>query len=163
VTNRQHVGRVGVLVALSVVVSSCGVAGIGASDPDATRLTSWSESTAHSRAERDEWHDPQLRTRLVDTDEEREETIATLPSSVPTTEVERVRAVGLDESVIVLAVFAKCDETSRLVLDGGILRLVIESGDAKCAWAPVQVEAWSMPRENLPDPVGFRDQRGDPA
>ncbi|MDT0213772.1 hypothetical protein Q9R29_07710 [Rothia sp. ARF10] len=74
-----------------------------------------------------------------------------------------MRAVGLDASVFVLAVYNDCDETSSLVLDDGVLRLVVESGDAVCGWAPVQVEVWRVPRENLPDPVVFRDQRGNPA
>ena len=165
-TTSQRTGRVGVLVALGVVLSACGVAGIGSSDPDpdATRLAAWSEATAIDQAQREEWHDPQLRTRLVDTDEEREDAITTLPSSVPTAEVARVRAVGLDESVLVIAVFNRCTETSRLVLDDGALRLVIDRDEGSvCGWAPVQVEAWSASRANLPDPVVFRDQRGDPA
>lgn len=163
-TNPQRTGRAVVLVALGVVLSACGAAGIGSSDPDATRLTAWSEATATDQTQREEWHDPQLRTRLVDTDEEREDAITALPSSVPTAEVARVRAVGLDESVLVIAVYAKCTETSRLVLDDGVLRLVIDRDEGSvCGWAPVQVEAWSVPRENLPDPVVFRDQRGEPA
>lgn len=147
--------------------SGCGAGmlpGLPGDDPASRLVVTWSESTAHSRAVRDEWRDGQLHTRLVVDDTQRRDLLALLPSVVGPEERAPVEAVDLDEEVLVVGVYNKCTETSHIERDGSSLRLVIErEPDTNCGWAPLTVDVWAVEREGLPTPITLLDQEGRPA
>lgn len=60
--------------------------------------------------------------------------------------------VTLDEHVIVVAVWDRCQETSAVLHDGdGNLRFVVVPPDETvlCYWSPRQVEVWQIPLDVL--------------
>ncbi|MEO7269750.1 MAG: hypothetical protein ABIW49_11150 [Knoellia sp.] len=143
-------------------LSACGSAIFGSSEPASSLVISWSEGD--HRDLRQAPDHPRLSTRLLDTAEKRDEFLAALPASIPSAERSHVQAIDLASQIIVLGVYGKCSETSHLTLDGRVLRFVVERDeDVACAWAPMQVEVWSVARTNLPTPILVRDQKGDPA
>ncbi|KGN35126.1 hypothetical protein N798_04255 [Knoellia flava TL1] len=166
----RRTARVVPLLALAAAAASatagCGAGvlpGLTGGDPTSRLVVTWSESTAHSRADRDEWGDAQLRTRLVADDAQRRELLASLPSVVGPDERAPVEAVDLDEEVLVVGVYNKCTEKSHVERDGSSLRLVIErDSDTNCGWAPRTVDVWAVEREGLPTPITLRDQEGVP-
>ena len=142
-------------------VASCGSEFLGSSEPSSSLVISWSEGDHRDLGRAP--GDPTLRTRLVDTGEERDEILSALPPSIPSSERSRIEGIDLARQVIVLGVYAKCTETSHLTLEEDALRFVVERDeDTYCGWAPLQVEVWSVDRTDLPTPVLVRDQRGDP-
>lgn len=152
-------------VALLLTLAGCG-AGVGPFDqaePQSSLVVTWSEADHADLKANDAAH-PSLRTRLVDTAQAREKVLADLPASIPTTERARVESIDLTSQVIVLGVYGKCTETSHLEMDDAVLTFVVErDDDVNCAWAPTQVEVWSVAREGLSSPIRFHDQRGEPA
>jgi hypothetical protein len=87
---------------------------------------------------------------LVGSDAERDELLAVLPDG---NESAAVRAVDLTDELLVVGSYHRCVEQSRVLVDGAEVWLDVyvaeEDQDTDCAQAPLQVEVWSVPRDEL--------------
>ncbi|KGN36840.1 hypothetical protein [Knoellia subterranea] len=145
----------------AVALAGCGV--FGPTEPASELVVRWSEND-HPELSPVGPTPPSLRTHLIDTSQKRDELLDHLPPSIPRAELSTIQRIDLGRYVIVLGSYGKCTETSHLELDDEVLTFVIERDEGvDCAVAPVQVEVWSLNREDLPTPIRFRDQRGNPA
>lgn len=153
-------------VALALSLAGCGIVGMGGGagvDPTSGLVLAWSQAE-HPDLMVGSASRPGPRTRLASTTVQRATALSELPPSVPASERAKVDAVDLTTHVLVFAVYSRCTETSRVARDGEVLRVVVERDeDTMCAWAPTQVDVWSVARQGLPTPVELLDQRGEPA
>lgn len=107
-------------------------------------VVSWSEADHAGLGD----IEPRLTSRLLASDAERAAYLAKLPAGIDTSEAE---AVDLEESVIVAGAYGRCMEQGRVL--GDPLRFEVyvaaEDQDTSCVWAPLEVEIWEVPREDV--------------
>ncbi|QGG96587.1 hypothetical protein [Actinomarinicola tropica] len=131
-----------VLVA-GLPLGGCGDdAGSAAPEVDARFVVGWSEAD-HDRGLLERVGQPD---RTIETPAELDEL---LQSAAPELDVGALRDVDLDEVVIVVGSYPRCDQTSSVeVVDGELRFVVVEAEDpVECAWAPLQVDVWSVARD----------------
>ena len=107
-------------------------------------VASWSEAEYAALGE----VDPPLTSRLLATDAERAAYLAMLPTAIDTRAAE---AVDLAESVIVAGAYGRCVEQGRVLAAPLRFEVYVDPEDegTSCVWAPLQVEIWEVPREDV--------------
>lgn len=91
-------------------------------------------------------------TVLVRDSDEREAFVADLPPSKDSSAIE---AVDMDEHILVVGGSANCDRRGRVLTDGERTSVWFSDVDATpdqeihCVWAPLTVQAWRVPLEQL--------------
>lgn len=152
-------------LAAAVLLAGCASAGSPSNPPSGeerrqvgTLVSEWSESTI----------DPDALarvagTRLILEEAEREALAVALAPDVRPDELD---AVDLDQSVLVVGAYFRCDEHSVVSIDGAGALLEFEvvkpAGDVACEWSPLQVDVWSIDRAVLADEVSLADDEGAP-
>lgn len=112
-----------------------------------TVVTTWSEADEASWAS---WLTRLLEPRLVTTEKERTALLARVPDAVPGRA--EIRAVDLDEQVLLAGGLGKCNEEGVAQASGSTVRYEIRTiGDWDCDWAPLTVEVWQIDRADLGD------------
>lgn len=73
-----------------------------------------------------------------------------LPADADESEIDPVRAVDLEEHVLIVGGYHSCTETSAIIVeeDGGDLTVFFEVSsdeDIDCAWSPYTIDVWAVP------------------
>lgn len=142
------------LVVATVALTGC--SGDASSGPDVvgTFVVGWSEAAdgdAVRRADRGEL--------LVSEPDDLDDLIDRASPELDTTEL---LDVDLDEHVLVVGSYGRCDESSQVVVEdgGSVLRFVVtkpnEDHPLACEWSPQQIDVWQVARDVLADDVSLR-------
>jgi len=146
------------LALAALLLAGCGGA---PADPTSSLVVAWSQGEHRDLV----GGDPSVgarRTTLIQTTADRARFVAGLPASIPTQERDVVSAVDLATHVIVVGVYANCAARSHITREDEVVRFVVDRDlDTRCAWAPIEVEVWSVARDGMPEQILLRDERGD--
>lgn len=115
-----------------------------------THVVTWSEETV-------DWDvlEPARGDRLIRTVEERDAYVELVE---PGLDASALTAVDMDQHLLVVATWARCDEYAEVVLSADRstleIRVISESGgDVVCVWAPLQVAVWQIERDLVAEDV----------
>lgn len=146
------------LLALGALVG-CGDDGTADREPVGTLLAGWSEAFD----DRDAVYRFQGPPRLVREPAELRSLVELASPELDTTEIE---SVDLDEVVLVVGSYPQCDEYSSVEVadDGAAVHFTVTKPDPEnpieCAWSPMQVDVWEVPRASLADDVSLGGEDG---
>lgn len=143
------------ILALAVIgacLTGCGDDGGGGTEAVGTLLTGWSEAYDDTDAVRRFEGEPRLVSDQADLD-------AVVELASPELATDDIADADLDQVVLVLGAYPRCDESSTVELadDGATLRFIVTIPDnpVDCVWAPLQVDVWAVPRDGLADDVSL--------
>jgi len=149
--------------ALASAITGCSAgSATSPAEPQVRKVIAWDQGKLADLGRAGPEGIPALHTQLLQTTAERARMLAQLPASVPATEKATVEAIDLTTHAIVVGVYHKCTEVGQVDVDAETLRFRVENPTpgTNCAWAPLQVELWSVDRSGLPTPIQFVNQQG---
>lgn len=132
-------------IVLAACLAGCGDDG---SEGVGTYLLGWSEAHDDADAVRRFEGEP----RLV---EDEADLAGVVELASPELATDDLVDADLTKVVLVVGAYPRCDEGSRVEVadDGATLRFVVTKPDpdnpVECAWSPLQVDIWAMPRDGL--------------
>lgn len=145
---RREVARTGTAVLVTtVVLGGCALdPGVDRRDEVGELLSSWSEADHAELGDLD-----RTRPVLVVDDDDLDDVTAGWPAGVSLDGLD----VDLEASVLVVGAWARCTESSRVVVDDDRTTLTLQVVDPReqiaCGWSPVRLEVWEVARSELGD------------
>lgn len=133
-------------VMVAALVVGCSALG---PEPAGEEIGSWSQGDDSHR----EWVDEAMpiETVVLGSDADREAWLEDVPGDAADEDsFDSVRAVDLDESVIVIGGYPRCTEHSVVTVSGDdevAFEVRDDEEDTACGWSPYTIDAWSVPLE----------------